>query len=60
MPGASDEKLKVTTVEGIDPEQSSITGAGDGKSGHADFCMLRVNLKDLEELRKKNAHFDVG
>lgn len=50
----------MTSVEGVASQEAGITGTGDSHSGHADFCMLRVNLDELEELRKKNAHFDVG
>ena len=54
VPGASSEVDKVTTVEGVDPNKSSLTGMADDEdeSDHADFCMLRLEKGRLERAAK--------
>ena len=61
VPGASNEKDKVTTVEGVNPNQSSLTGMNaedeDSDEGHADFCMLRL---DTGKLKRAKSQPDFG
>ena len=56
VPGSSDEKLKVTEVEGIDPNAQPLAGVADDEANadHADFCVVRLD-KDTLETNAANA-----
>ena len=63
VPGASSDKLKVTTVEGINPKQEALTGIADEddkdeKSDHVDFCMVRLDKNALNDTGDKK--FSIG
>ena len=61
VPGASNKRDKITSVEGIDPNQSSLTGmaGGGSKEDHADFCMLRFDISKAGSTQIHDPKFDL-
>jgi hypothetical protein len=63
VPGARNDVLKVTAVDGVDSNKQALTGVGDGSDGqsdHADFCMVRLDEKDLKNLDAAKNNIDGG